>query len=359
MKNICYLLTLFIFTMGCSKKGGMSDSSDDKKKACRKLFTESQKEQYPLVQSPALATVTTKKGGIPAPAVSASSDVIVGVNIKSLTKLPVYKTVLQTIPEAKSYINYAGFIGLDPGNGVESIVGGVTFTKTNKIISDYQLSVRGNADAKSILEKVGGLSSMLSSRGINLTKSDSSLKVTWQNYTVFASSSSDTMNLSSQNSLKDPVTSNAAYTAMKNKIPADTTLWMILLRKPQFPIDIPKVLKPVYDSIEMASGYMNSDDQGNVEAQFRLKMKNPESARQLKELANLGLSRLLQKLGPKVGRSISLDNMGTHKNIVSRGQYVRLLLRLDRFQAQHVMNFIKKQIAANTHWIPGENIGIN
>ncbi|MBN2723140.1 MAG: hypothetical protein JXR95_03610 [Deltaproteobacteria bacterium] len=357
-------LSIMFFTVNCSGRKGMDDEGSEKTRACKKISEDTKREKYPLVQPPALATVSTTVRFPPKLNISTKSDLVVGLNVKAIKKLPLWDDIISNYPSLNSYINYGSAMGLEPGKGVQSIIFGIQSGKRFfKLIDDYSAVIMGEMNAANILERLKSMAGLVSGYGVELSEpenKDSIFKLNYKGISLSAGhNGADIINLYASEKTEKNISSDKAFSEMKKNIPNDTTFWIIMLSRPVLPWTLPRVFAPIYKNVMNFSGYINSDEHGNIECQIRVRMADENAARQLKELATLGMSRVIQKLGPRIGRTVTLDNNGLSKNIVSRGAFVRLLFRFDRYQANYVMNFIKKHLIVNTHWIKKANTAIN
>jgi len=57
------------------------------------------------------------------------------------------------------------------------------------------------------------------------------------------------------------------------------------------------------------------------------------------------------ELGPRIQKSFSLDGSTDHESVVSRGRFIRILFRLDRFQTQFLISWMVSTLRETGHWI--------
>jgi hypothetical protein len=354
MYRLLVVMIALSFIFACSRKKTLDSSAEDEKKACEGIAKKASKEVVALVQPPALNYIKTKSGGYKKMKLPEDMNAIVGINLKAVKFVGVFRRLSQN-SKINAFLKSIPFLlGLDPGKHGESLLLGVKLNKQNTKNSDLYIYLKGNFQSKETINKIKLLTESFSNENIpkmTLTSSGG-IATKYMGYNLLLNAPEEDLLLVTNSKQPSSFVKNSEILKMKDQIPSDTSVWVVSNNIPNNIPNMPKVLKKFIYKIKMFSGYINSDRANNIEVQFRIKFINAYAAKQAKGLINLGLSQVLNRLGPRINKSFNLGNSG-RKNIVTRGAFLRILFRLDRYQVKYLIKYIEKLFKSNPHWIPG------
>jgi hypothetical protein len=352
MYRIVFAFLLLTLSFSCGKKEDLGNSEEEKRKSCNKILESSKKELAAIVQPPSLNPIKTKTGSLAKIDFPSTTHIVGGINILSLQRLGIFNVIKRNVNNWYHITLGMNLLGMLPGRDLESIFWATEFPKDSFFPNKLSAQLLGNFKATDVINKVV----MISKTGrfsLPVKAADKGLSINYNGIThsIFPKSSNSL--IYSDYGLKTSVgfNKNSMYKLMKKNIPNDTTLWFIAVNPPVSGKGVPKVLKKSISQIKQIAGYINIDNNRNLECQFRFKFSNGDAASATKELLKLGLSRMLNKFGPIINKSFNLNEAG-QKSIVSRGNLVRVLFKLDRFQTRYLMRLLGSFLRKNKNLIP-------
>ncbi len=349
-----FVIITLLFSLGACRKDMASDGEEaDLAKVCREITAKADAEKLALVQPPALSRVELAGGGfagqLPVPA---DSQLVLGVNLAAFHKAGFMDQAAKLVPPWFLAQNALTFLGLSPGRTLQAMVVGVSLDSKSWFPSRAVVALTGDLKAAESVDHVHNIAGRLpnlelppiSREGQELVVSvlDQSLRVRPHGEKVILIANH-----------KDPDTrlaDNTELGQLLTPIPRDTAIWFACAKVPAAMPELPKVISGLVSKLEQFSGYFNIDTQQNAEFQIRLRFQNAEAAKQAKEIIRLGLSQGLLALGPRVQKSFCLDGSTDHESVVSRGRFVRILFRMDRFQSQYMIQWVLKSLRETGHW---------
>jgi len=356
------IITLLL-TLGACRKEMSSDGEDaDQSKVCREITAKADAEKLALVQPPALSRVALAGGGftglLPVPA---DSQMVLGVNLAAFHKAGFMDQAAKLIPPWFLAQNALTFLGLSPGRSVQAMVSGLSMDSKSWVPSRAVVALTGSFKAAESVEHIHNIAGRLPNLELPpISREGQALVVNTLGQSLRIHPHGEKVILVANH--KDPDTrlsADAELGRLLAPIPRDTAIWFACAKVPRDLPEMPKVISRLVSQLEQFSGYFNIDDQQNAEFQIRLRFQNAESAKQAKELIRLGLSQGLLALGPRVQKSFCLDGSTDHESVVSRGRFVRILFRMDRFQTQFMIQWVLNTLKETGHWTFGRDSVMN
>ncbi len=367
MRSLRFSVSGLVFMMilgglvACRKEMVSDSEEHEKSKACREITAKAEAEQLALVQPPALDRVALPGGGFSELSLPADAHMVLGLNLAAFHKAGLLDEAARLVPPWFLAQNALTFLGLSPGKAVQAVVIGVTMDPNAWVPKRAAAALTGDFQATETVDHIQNIAGRLpnlelppfSREGTDLVVS------TWGQQLRLRPHGGRTLLITNS---KDAVTALAPDSELARLLapmPRDTAVWFACSRVARELPGMPKVIAKVVSQLEQFSGYFNIDAQQNAEFQLRLRFANAEAARQAKEIMRLGLSQGLLALGPRVQKSFSMDGSTDHESVVSRGRFVRILFRLDRFQTQYMMQWAVSTLKETGHWIFGRDSAMN
>lgn len=367
MRTLRFPVSGLVFIMGflthisCHREMVSDADEGEKMRACRDITEKAEKETLPLVQPPVLASVEFEGGGFTELPVPADSQLVLGVNLAAFHKAGLLDQAAKLVPPWFMAQNALTFLGLSPGKSVQALVVGLSMDATSWVPARAVAAFTGNFSSTETLERVYNIAGKLPNADLPpFSREGKELVVSHEGRNLRVSPHSEKVILVSN--LKNPDTrlsTNLEFTRMTAPIPRNTAIWFAGMKVSRQLPEMPRVVSQIVTQLEQFSGYFNIDAQQNAELQIRLRFSSAESARQAKELIRLGMSQGLMELGPRIQKSFSLDGSTDHESVVSRGRFIRILFRLDRFQTQFLISWMVSSLKETGHWIFERDSGMN
>lgn len=357
------VIVTVLFALGACRREMASDVEEaDLAKVCREITAKADAEKLALVQPPALSRVELAGGGftglLPVPS---DSQLVLGVNLAAFHKAGFMDQAAKLIPPWFLAQNALTFLGLSPGRTVQAMVVGLSMDSKSWIPSRAVVALNGSFKAAESVEHIHNIAGRLPNLELPpVSREGQELVVNTLGQTLRVRPHGEKVILIANH--KDPDTrlsADAELGRLLAPIPRDTAIWFACAKVPRVLPDMPKVIAGLLSKLEQFSGYFNIDAQQNAEFQIRLRFQNAEAAKQAKELIRLGLSQGLLALGPRVQKSFCLDGSTDHESVVSRGRFVRILFRMDRFQAQFLIQWVFNTLKETGHWTFGRDSVMN
>jgi len=345
----------------CNRKMVSDAEEGDKMKACKEITDKAEKETLALVQPPSLSRVELAGGGFTDPPVPSDSHLVVGVNLAAFHKSGLLDQAAKLVPPWYMAQNALTFLGLSPGKSVQALVLGLSVDPASWVPARAVAAFTGDFSSAETLERVFNIAGKLPNTELPpFTREGSDLVVSYLGQALRISPhSAKVIRLSTGKIPETNLSANPEFKKLMEPIPRDTAIWFACTKVPRALPEMPKVFTRLVEQLEQFSGYFNLDAQQNAELQIRLRFSNVDAARQAKEIIRLGLSQALIALGPRVQKSFCLDASTDHESIVSRGRFVRILFRLDRFQTQYLITWLVSTLKETGHWIFDNNSVMN
>ncbi len=367
MRSLHFLFSGFVLVLGfltlfsCHREMVSDADEEEKIKACKDITEKADQETQALVQPPALSRVALEGGGFTELPVPADSHLVVGLNLAAFQKSGLMDQAARLVPPWFMAQNALTFLGLSPGRSMQAMVFGLSVDSKSWFPARLVAAVTGSFSSGETIDRIYNIAGKLpnaelppfSREGRDLIVSHLGMNIRVSPHTEKVILLSNTKNPDTK------LSTNLEFTRLMAPIPRDTAIWFGCAKMPRELPEIPKMFTQLVSQLEQFSGYLNMDAQQNVELQIRLRFSNIDSARQAKELIRLGLSQALIALGPRIQKSFSLDSSTDHESVVSRGRYVRILFRLDRFQTQYLISWLVSTLKETGYWTFGRDSAMN
>jgi len=356
---------VFMMVLGglvaCRKEMASDSEEHEKSKACREITAKAEAEQLALVQPPALGRVELSGGGFSELPLPKDAHLVLGLNLAAFHKAGLMDEAARLVPSWFLAQNALTFLGLSPGKTVQAVVVGVTMDPKSWVPKRAVAALTGNFKATESVDHVHNIAGRLPNLALPpLSREGSDLVVSsWGQQLRLRPHGEKILLLTNSKAADTAFAADSELARLLAPIPRDTAVWFACNRVTRELPGMPKVIAKLVSQLEQFSGYLNIDLQQNAEFQIRLRFTNAEAARQAKEIMRLGLSQGLLALGPRIQKSFSMDGSTDHESVVSRGRFVRILFRLDRFQTQYLMQWAVSTLKETGHWIFDRDSAMN
>ncbi len=354
----------FFSLASCRKSSRAVDEDEDKIQVCQNILKQTETETFPLVQPPALSRFGMENVDLSVLPLPADSHVAVGINLCAFVRSGLLAQITRLFPDVAMAPNVLTFLGLTPGRGAQALLVGARFGKHSWMPENVTIAILGSFSAQDTLNRILGIASLktwLPQIEIpQLERDGDAVTIAFHGIRIWMiPHGANAILVTNQRNTRTDLASNAEFTRMMAPIPRDTALWFGAVQMPPELPPMAKVIERLLSQLKRFSGYLNMDDKLNVEFQLRSQFAHHQAALQAKEILRLGVSQILMQLGPRIQKSFSLDGSSDHENVVSRGSFVRMLFRLDRFQVQYLLQWTVSTLRETGYWIYDRKSGTN